>query len=170
MRSDGRCMRTAGSERASSDAIPEDPDRRRGGGAHPRRRHRHRILLLRARLPGRGARGDRRAFRRSTAIRATSPRSIRSPPATCGASRASTISPRPGCLARILGGSYPSGPSSARAAGDLEDGHRQRDPGLQHPLRHPVRHASRGGGEAAGRADQGRHGHLRRSASARAAR
>ncbi len=39
----------------------------------------------------------------------------------------------------------------------------RRDPRLQHPLRHPVRHAPRGGGEAAGRADQGRPRHLRRS-------
>ena len=35
--------------------------------------------------------------------------------------------------------------------------------GLQRPVRHPVRHAPRGRGQAPGRADQGRHGHLRRS-------
>ena len=36
----------------------------------------------------------------------------RSPPATCTASRASTTSAREGLLAKVLAGSYPSGPSS----------------------------------------------------------
>ena len=55
------------------------------------------------------------------------------------------------------------GPVLGRAAGDLEDDQRRRDPRLQRALRHPVRHASRGRRQAARRADQGRHGHIRRS-------
>ena len=56
---------------------------------------------------------------------------------------------KPGLLARDHRRAPIRRPVLSRAAGDLEDGHRQRDPGLQHPIRHPVRHASRGGGEAA---------------------
>ena len=51
-----------------------------------------------------------------------------------------------------------------RAAADLADDRRQRDRRLQHAVRHHVRHASRGRRQAAGRADQGRPRHLRRSA------
>ena len=61
-------------------------------------------------------------------------------------------------------------PVVRRAAANLADDLRRRNPRLQRALRHPVRHASRGGGQAAGRADQGRHGHFRRSRSAKAAR
>ena len=43
-----------------------------------------------------------------------------------------------GCLARVLAGSYPSGPSSAEPACNLEDDHRRRDPGLQRAVRNPV--------------------------------
>ena len=55
-------------------------------------------------------------------------------------------------------------PVEFRAAADLEDDRRQFGRGLQRPVRHPVRHASRGRRQAAGRADQGRARHLRRSA------
>ena len=70
---------------------------------------------------------------------------------------------KPGCLARVLAGSYPSGPSSAEPPEIWQMISRQRDPRLQRALGHPVRHASRGGGQAARRADQDRHGHVRRS-------
>ena len=73
----------------------------------------------------------------------------------------------PGEGARRL---LPLRPLLRRAAGDLEDDRRRRDPRLQRALGHPVRHASRGRGQAPRRADQGRHGHLRRSRRARAAR
>src|SRR5712672_3487482 len=64
-----------------------------------------------------------------------------------------------GCLARILAGSYPSAVFS-RAACDLENDQRRRDPVLQRTLWHSVRHPSRGGGEAAWRIDQSRHGYV----------
>ena len=58
---------------------------------------RHGLGRLRPRLPRRGAGRDRPALRQRPAIRATSPRCIRSPPATCGASAASTTWPSPAC-------------------------------------------------------------------------
>ena len=74
---------------------------------------------------------------------------------------------RPSRQARLSrarsGGLLSVGPVLRRAAGDLEDDQRQRDPRLQRAVGHSLRHASRGRGEAPGRADQGRHGHLRRS-------
>ena len=71
-----------------------------------------------------------------------------------------------GLLKRIIGGSYPSGPSIVRAAADLANDHQQRNPGLQHSVRHPVRHSSRSRRQAAGRSDQDRHRHIRRSRAA----
>jgi 1,5-anhydro-D-fructose reductase (1,5-anhydro-D-mannitol-forming) len=50
-----------------------------------------------------------------------------------------------------------------RTAGDLEDDHKRRHPGLQRALRHHVRHPPRGRGQAAGCADEDRDGHVRRS-------
>ena len=102
-------------------------DRRRGRRPDPRRRRRHGVVVLSGLgCPDAVLAAHRRALRRARAIRATSPRCIRSPPATCTASRASTTSPGRACSPRILAGSYPSGPSSRRAAGDLADDHRQR--------------------------------------------
>ena len=75
-----------------------------------------------------------------------------------------------GCLTRVLAGSYPSGPSSAEPPAIWKMISADAIPCLQRALGHPVRHASRGGGEAARRADQGRHGYVRRSASTKAAR
>ena len=69
---------------------------------------------------------------------------------------------KPGCLEKVLAGSYPSGPSSAEPPEIWKMIIGRRDPRLQRALGHPVRPAPRGGGETAGRADQGRHGHLRR--------
>ena len=138
--------------------------RGRSGEDHSGRRGRDGEFILRPGLPRCGVEGDRRALRCRTAIRATSPRCIRSPPATCAASRASITSPSRACSQRAICGSYPSGPSSSEPPHDLADDRAQRDRRLQRALRHPVRHASRGGGEAAGRADQGRARHFRRSA------
>ena len=54
-------------------------------------------------------------------------------------------------------------PVLGRAAADLADARAKRDRRLQRAERHRLRHAARGGGQAAGRADQGRHGHVCRS-------
>ena len=69
---------------------------------------------------------------------------------------------REGCSARVIAGSYPSGPSSMPSPkiwqmiiGDAIEAYNIPSGILFHM------HA-RGGGQAAGRADQGRHGHLRR--------
>ena len=68
-----------------------------------------------------------------------------------------------GCLARVLAGSYPSGPSSAEPPEIWKMITGDAIPAYNVPSGHPLRHPSRGGGQAAGRADQGRHGHVCRS-------
>ena len=61
-----------------------------------------------------------------------------------------------GLLARVLAGSYPSGPSSAPSPAIWEMITARPHPRLQRALGHPVRPDPRGGGQAPGRADQGR--------------
>ena len=97
----------------------------RGGGADPGRRHRHRHLVERPRLPRRGARRDRRALRR------------RRPPAQPDHAppdrrrrhvrHQGHRPPRQARPARQACSPAPTrrGPSSCRAAGDLADDHRQ---------------------------------------------
>ena len=72
---------------------------------------------------------------------------------------------RDGLLAKVLAGSYPSGPSSmpSPAIWEMITPTASR---LQRALGHPVRPDPRGGGQAPGRADQGGPGHLRRSGAA----
>ena len=67
-----------------------------------------------------------------------------------------------GCLARVLAGSYPSGPSSAEPPAIWKMISDDAIPCLQCALWHSIRHPSRGGGEAAWRVDQSRHGYVRR--------
>ena len=69
---------------------------------------------------------------------------------------------KPGCLARVLAGSYPSGPSSAEPPEIWKMITGDAIPAYNVPSGHPVRHPSRGRRQAAGRPDQDRHGDVRR--------
>jgi acyl CoA:acetate/3-ketoacid CoA transferase len=48
-----------------------------------------------------------------------------------------------GMIDTIIGGSYPSGPSSAEPPADLADDQQERGRGLQRAVRHRLRHAAR---------------------------
>ena len=134
--------------------------RGRCGCADPRRSHRHRQLVQRARLPGCRAGRDRRAVREHR----PSAQPDHDPPdrRRRHVRRQGHRSHRPGRPARkVLAGSYPSGPSSAPSPAIWEMITHDH-PGLQRAVRHPVRPDARGRGQAPGRADQGRAGDLRR--------
>ena len=68
-----------------------------------------------------------------------------------------------GCLARIIAGSYPSGPSSAEPPAIWRMITDDRIPAYKRAVRHPLRHAPRGRRQAPGRLHQGGPRHLRRS-------
>ena len=103
------------------------------------------------------------------AIRATSPRCIPSPPATCGASRASTTSPGRGCWRRCWPAPTRRGPSSAEPPAIWQMVTGNAIPAYNIPSGILFDMHREAAAQAPGRADQGRPGHLRRSATARAA-
>ena len=135
--------------------------RLRCGPPHSRRRDRDSLVLFWTRLSGRGVEGGRRAvrLRRASAQHhdAASDRGRRH------VGRQGRRSYRQTGLSRARDrGLLSLRPILGRAAGDMEDDHRRRDPSLQRAFRHPVRHPSRGRSQEAGRPDQDWHGHLRR--------